>query len=254
MVSTAREALAHHPVEAVRSLYDLENVLKVRLQFGGPQPGGLDPDGVGVTQWQVALYAAGADPFEALKFIQFVMKHKIRTGILAAMPRLCVQVVTGELEMEALPQPWELEANAVNPAPKAFAVQPPRGRRHVLAQLEKKPKETTLVDGREEEEEEEPTPHGTYVFSVFGNIYPFRALFDEREVAGCQLQVGSPGEDKKEYIRFVEFEEEGDHEGLINMVLVECLNRIPVYFINMAGKEDKVAQWILHQPSVYPGE
>ena len=47
MVSTAREALAHHPVEAVRSLYDLENILKVRLQFGGPQPGGqLDPDGV----------------------------------------------------------------------------------------------------------------------------------------------------------------------------------------------------------------
>lgn len=157
---------------------------------------------------------------------------------------------------EALPQPWEPEANAVNPAPKAFAVQPPRGRRHVLAQLEKKPKETTSVDGGEEEEdqEEQPTPHGTYVFSVFGNIYPFRALFDERGVAGCQLQVGSPGEHKKEYIRFVEFEEQGDHEGLINMVLVECLNRIPVYFINMAGKKDKVAQWILQQPSVYPGE
>ena len=72
-------------------------------------------------------------------------------------------------------------------------------------------------------------------------------------MAGCQLQVGSPGEDKKEYIRFVEFEEEGDHEGPINLVLVECLRSIPVYFINMAGKEDKVAKWILQQQSVYPG-
>ena len=132
----------------MRSLYDLENILKVRLQFGGPQPGGqLDPDGVGVTQWQVALYAAGPDPFEALKFIQFVMKHKIRTGSLSAMPRLCVQMVTGELEMGALPQPWELETNAVTSVPKAFAVQPPRGRRHVLAQLERK--ETTSVEGEE---------------------------------------------------------------------------------------------------------
>ncbi len=86
------------------------------------------------------------------------------------------------------------------------------------------------------------------MFSVFGNIYPFRALFDQKEVAGCHLQVGAPGEDKKEYIRHVEFNAGEDHKKApINMVLVECLSSIPVYFINMVGKEGIVAQWVLKQ-------
>lgn len=183
---------------------------------------------MGVAQWQVALRAAGADPFEALKFIQFVM-NKIRAGILAATPRLRVRIVTRELEIiGALPQPWELDTSQCgDSAAESFG----GAATHV---------------GGSGEEQRHMAPKSSN--SVFGNIYPFRALFDEREVAGCQLQVGSPGENNKEYIRFV------DREGLINMVLVECLNRIPVYFINMAGKEDKVAQWILQQPSVYPGE
>ena len=46
--------------EDVRCLESLETVLRVKLNIGAPpQSGPLDPDGVGVAPWNMAIYCAG---------------------------------------------------------------------------------------------------------------------------------------------------------------------------------------------------
>eukprot|EP00434_Breviolum_minutum_P001733 symbB.v1.2.001539.t1/scaffold72.1/size350636/10 len=128
--------------------------------------------GSGILPWQTCVYAAGETPVEALKFIHFILSHPVQHGILPAMPELSVEVIGGNLG--SLPEPCVLnETPVVDPAPKPFSVVPPRGRRHVLAQLEQKAVEGEDSQAREEEQDDEEQQGGScYVFSVFGGIYP----------------------------------------------------------------------------------
>ena len=89
LLKFAREALLEHPDKDVRCLESLETVLRVKLNIGAPpQSGPLDPDGVGVAPWNMAIYCAGPDPSPALDLVAFVLDHKKRVGDLAAVPRL----------------------------------------------------------------------------------------------------------------------------------------------------------------------
>lgn len=52
-----------HPNAKVRTLPDLESVLRIRLVLGGPAQSGLsDPDGVGLVNWQTVLYSCDLQP------------------------------------------------------------------------------------------------------------------------------------------------------------------------------------------------
>ena len=190
IIVTAREALPSHLSPDVNSLAELEKVLRVRLQTGAPGPSGqVDPDGVGILPWQTCVYAAGETPVEALKFIHFILSHKVHHGILPTMPELSVDVIGGNLRN--LPEPWVLNETAVvDPAPKPFSVVPARGKRHVLAQLEQKAIEGEGSQAQEEEQDDEEQQGGScYVFSVFGGIYPFRARFNENSIAGAPCEA-----------------------------------------------------------------
>ena len=255
IIVTAREALPSHPSPDVNSLADLEKVLRVRLQTGAPGPSGqVDPDGVGILPWQTCVYAAGETPVEALKFIHFILSHKVHHGILPTMPELSVDVIGGNLRN--LPEPWVLNETAVvDPAPKPFSVVPARGKRHVLAQLEQKAIEGEGSQAQEEEQDDEEQQGGScYVFSVFGGIYPFRARFDENSIAGAHVKLGADGDGGREYLRYVEFRGLDEGRDKLKVVLENCLAGLPVYLVSMVNQSDPVVQWLLQQGTVCLGE
>lgn len=75
LMPTARAALARHPLSQVKSLYDLENVLGLRVRFGGPCEKVLGHDPLGFLNLGVSLYTSGASPCEALDFINFILQQ-----------------------------------------------------------------------------------------------------------------------------------------------------------------------------------
>ena len=160
--------------------------------------------GSGSCRGKLAFMLRGKPHVEALKFIHFILSHKVHHGILPTMPELSVDVIGGNLRN--LPEPCLNNTAVVDPAPKPFSVVPPRGRRHVLAQLEKKGVEVEGEDSqaREEEQDEEEQHGGScYVFSVFGGIYPFRARFGENSIAGAHVKLGADGDGGREYLRYM---------------------------------------------------
>ena len=237
----AKEALLNHPNPNIKDLPTLEALHHIRLMSGGPPLSGeMDVDGVGVQRWQTVIYAAGDGPTVALDFMYFILEHKLRRGMIASMPRLLLQMPCGGFQ-GPLQGPWQVNTVAdANAMPRAFAALPPRGRRHVLAQLEH--------EGDIEESK--------YRFFLRGGLYPFRTRLDELQVPAAQLDlVDDHGAPKQEYIRIVEFAGLEEGEGLLTAILEQALLRLPVYFINATEEEDDaVADWILQQPGVVPGK
>ena len=235
ILSTAKDALANSPNVNVRDMRALESVGRVRLLSGGPPPSGpADEDEVGIQKWQTVLYAAGPDPCPALDFIRLVLDYKLQTGALDTMPPLVAHLPDGGFQ-GPLKGAWQLVASVDCNLPKPFAAYPPRGRRHVLAQLERK-------------EEHGETK---YLFSVHGAIYVFRSRFDDLQVPVMEVQLS---ETVKVYVRVVEFSSLEDGEALLLSILEGALLRIPVYFMNKTRQEDdEVAAWILGQAGVTPG-
>ena len=237
----AKEALINHPDDRVRDLQALESILQVRFMTGGPPLSGpVDADGVGIQRWQTVLYAAGEDPSNVLDFIHFILEHKLRRGTIAFMPKLLLQLPDGGFQ-GPVQGPWQLAAVTQDSSnlPKPFAALPPRGRRHVIAQLEKR--------GGEDEVE--------YSFWLRGGLYPFRNRFDEMQISAAELDIQDDrGNPKQEYIRLVKFASLEGGETLLTAILENCLLRLPIYFMNEAGDDDEVANWILQQASVVPAE
>ena len=239
LLSNVKEALASNQDPNMQDLKAVEQTQKVRLISGGPPvEGQLDQDGVGIQKWQTVIYAAGEDPSKALDFIQLVLEHKLRRGILAVMPKLTVGFPNGGFQ-GPLHGAWQLSAMASDSGgvPKPFAALPPRGRRHVLAQLEIK------EDGEGKK----------YLFTLFGNLYPFRGRLEELQVSAAELDLGTEG--GAQHIHFLEFADLDEGEALLNPVLERGLLRLPVYFIDATSTvDDEVAAWLLEQPGVFLGE
>ena len=238
LLPNVKEALASNQDPNVQDLKALEQVQQVRLISGGPPlEGHMDQDGVGIQRWQTVIYAAGEDPSRALDFIYLVLEYKLRRGILAVMPNLVVGFPNGGFQ-GPLQGPWQLTAmTSDTDAPKPFAALPPRGRRHVLAQLE-------IKEGSEDKK---------YLFTLFGNLYPFRGRLEELQVSAAELDLGAEG--GAQHIRYLEFTDLDQGEALLNPVLEQGLLRLPIYFINATkAVDDEVAAWILAQPGVVLGE
>ena len=94
LLATANEVLQEHPDHRLRSLRDLEEVQQLRLVIGMPAKSGEnDPDGVGLVDWQLALYSGQGGVEAALDFIHFVLQQKVSKGYLTTMPALQASVM-----------------------------------------------------------------------------------------------------------------------------------------------------------------
>ena len=246
LLGVAREALLQHPDARVRSLQDVESVLQVRIVLGGPPSmGSIDPDKVGVKDWQLTLYCAGDAPTGGLEFIHFILQHKVQQNQLANLPDLQVHLASGEVAQ--FPEPWHVVDASRIEIPKPFAALPPRGRRHVIAQLE-----LDVDEGSEDSGEGTRAGSQKYILTFFGGIYTFRPRFDDKKIPGAQMPTGD-GE-QRDYVRYVRFNSEAASMQLVVTVLQDVLLGLPVYFVNMAGEADGMATWLQDQPTIVQAE
>ena len=244
LLKFAREALLEHPDKDVRCLESLETVLRVKLNIGAPpQSGPLDPDGVGVAPWNMAIYCAGPDPSPALDLVAFVLDHKKHVGDLAAVPRLGLLTAPRSLSFgEEFPR-W---ARMDFPLPKPFAVGPPKGRRHVVCQLELARVEAAKgegVDGEEllgEEEEGNCGETGPgaggrrYSLIFYGGIFAYRSRFDEVDVPGAHVVGRNGGGRDRDYVRVLEIEDSLEDKRRVQEIFADVL-------LGVQGRADPVA-------------
>ncbi len=236
VLNAAREALLHHPDENVRSLRQLEAQKMVKLIVGAPPTtGSNDQDNVGIVTWNPVLYVAGPTPNAALDFIHLVVQHKVRSGVIT-MPQFAVQVFADQ-DIQA-PAPWQVVpcVDMPDPMPSPFLALPPRGRRHVLCEFERQAPEKQQEDSDEEREVK-------YIFSVFGGIYAFREG-GSRNTLSKGLKCRST---TQEYVRMVEFSGLEEGKSSLTGILQNCLQQIPIFFINMAGSQDEAGVHLIIQ-------
>lgn len=242
-----RDAILEHPNPEVRALPDVEKVLRIRLVLGAPaQVGPSDPDEVGFVDWQLVIYSCGLSG--ALEFIHFILSYKVQKRFLRAMPDLAVHVAcSGCSPLLPLPAPWQmLEGTAVD-MPQPFSALPPKGRRHVLAQLEGPSKEDVTEEGTEEDEAE-----ATYTLTFRGNIYPFKDRFEDYGVPGALAAINEP--QQNDYVRYLVLKLDDASKQKVQEVMEDVLMALPLFFINMAGDADPMAAWLLQQPSIMEAE
>ena len=115
-------------------------------------------------------------------------------------------------------------------------VLPPRGRRHVLVQLDRSDDDNNAAR----------------TLSFYGNIYPFKDRFEDVGVPGA-LTVINPSQ-HNDYVRFLELKLDDACKQKVQEVLEDVLKGLPLYFINMAGSADPMASWLLQQPSIVEAE
>lgn len=245
LLSTVREALLEHPNPKVRSLADVETVLQLRVILGGPPPSGRsDPDNVGLVDWQLVLYCTGSSPSTALDFVNFLLQYKMQKGSLSVLPDLQVHMVTGAAD--ELPPPWRCADAAQISVPKPFGALPPKGRRHVLAQLEKEEAEGI------EDSERGGSQQAKYILTFYGAIYQFKDAFDQAQIPGAYMETSTA--DQRDYVRYVELTHEANAMQKVLLVLQDVLKGLPVYFVNMVDPADTMVAWVQEQPSIIAAE
>ena len=254
ILSVAKEALEEHPNDNIRSLRDLEGVLRIRLVAGAPaQAGPSDPDGLGIVDWQLVIYATAIK--DVLEFIQFVLDYKVQKGYISGVPELIAQI--SHMGPGTFSAPWKPLLDENIKLPKPFSVLPPKGRRHIVVQLEKQAE----IDGDGAADlatqgGEVAVPFGptdSYVLTFYGGIYHFKDRFEERGVPGALLAMRTD-QDQKEYVRYLEIKMDEVGMRQVRMVLEEVLKYIPLYFINLAGASDSLAIWLQKQSSIVQAE
>lgn len=248
VLTVAKDALQEHPDTRVRTLRDLETVLQVRLIVGSPaQAGPSDPDEVGFVDWQVVLYSTSLPA--ALAFIHFILDYKAQKGYASRVPDLAVHAV--DADVGALPDPWILLADSSFIPPKPFSVLPPKGRRHVILQLEQSKEGKPGVQSEEEDEADEKEEM-TYLLTFYGGIYHFKDRFEDLGVPGALVAINAS--EQKDYVRYLEIKLDPQSQDQVLMVLDCVLKGIPLYFVNMLGDADPMALWLQEQPSVFQAE
>lgn len=226
VLTVLKDALLEHPDPRVRAPKDLEEVLQLRLIVGSPpQSGPSDPDRVGFVDWQPVIYASNLNT--ALTFIHFMLEYKVQKDLLPSMPELAVYVTSDNAP--APPAPWQaVTPGRITSLPSPFCVLPPKGRRHVLAQLEK-----DTEDKEGEEDSQNSTTSAEYILTFRGNLYPFKEQFDDKEVPGTFVEMDATGQ--KDYARFLQFSPDDEKAKIqVQSVLEIVLQGMPIYFINMA--------------------
>ena len=253
MLNSVRELLeqqGHN--EGVKTLSDMEATWRIRIITGAPpQSGPTDVDGVGIPDWAPAVYCEGVTPARGLQLIYDTLKCKERKG--HALPTLKVhfQGVAGF----QIPEPWLVCGRAEASVPGPFSVLPPKGKRHILAQLEVQPPDENPEDEEAEAEENQTEPpQNKYVLSFFGGVWSFKDLFDEHRILGSS--VVKEGTERREYVRILDGLSINDQqsETRIRTVLEDVLRGIPIFLINNTEPVNEMATYLLSFDSVVHGE
>ena len=264
IMAVMREAVLEHPNVKVRTAQDVESVLGLRVVLGTPAPvGPSDPDGVGFVDWQLVIYSCGLPV--VLDFIHFILDYKVRKEIeIASLPLLAVHVIgSAGSPPPSLSSPWFYLKDTRIEIPKPFSALPPKGRRHLLMQLDvldkkgdnKEEDKGTLEMEQVEsvgEEKDQSQPDPTYAITFFGNIFPFKDRFDEQGIPVTLTVTNAVGQ--KSYTRYLEVSMDAPSKQKVLGVLEGVLKGLPLYFINMADKNDPMAAWVLQQPSIVQSE
>ena len=250
ILAVAAEALREYPDSRVRSLKDLEEVQQLRLVLGSPAKSGEnDPDGVGLVDWQLAIYSGAGGVEAALNFIRYILEYKVKKGYVPSMPGLAARLLQFS-EPIALPAPWQELADDSVSLPKPFEAHPPKGRRHVLMQLDRQEQDGTPASNNAEQEKKDGD--AAYLLTFFGGIYHFKERFENHNVPGALLPTGKT--EKRDYVRYLECGGGAAAEDRVRGVLGSVLLGLPVFFINGVGGGDPMSAWLLRQPSVIDGE
>ena len=142
--------------------------------------------------------------------------------------------------------------------PEPFRVMPPKGRRHVVAHLEKN---DDGIDGPAASEHEQDAEDGdgtrqeddaTYTLSFWGCIYHFKERFEAKGIPGSLVSTKS--QEHKDYVRYLKVGLDDEVRQQVELVLEDILKGMPVYFINTAGEDDLMAAWLQQQPSIFQKE
>ena len=166
---------------------------------------------------------------------------QVEKGLLTARPRMCIQMLSDLPDDIEIAAPWCTLAASEEPGASCapFAALPPKGRRHIIAQLD-----------LDNEDDDEDTDNQKYLLSFFGGIYSFRERFDDRAIEGTTLPTMSGGQ--SEYIRYINITNDEASRERILEVLEGVLKGLPVYFVNLAGEDDELAVWLQEQAAVFP--
>lgn len=235
LLTALKTYLEQQPDSTVKTPQDMEDNWGIRVLNGGPpMTGERDPDNVGILPWQAAIYCAGETPQKALELIVDILRHRN----LSAMPPLflwCQQ----KLNFEP-PTPWVTCEPALIQPPTPFAAPPPRGRRHIICQLER----------QRNSSETEETEEIKYMITTFGGIYTFRSRFDQQMIQGERVTAAEG--DKANYVRYLEDLKPNCQQSRrrVESLLVDVLMKVPVYLINAVGSRDPMATWVLSLDTV----
>ncbi len=260
LLGVCREALQEHPNQNIRDLAHLEAEMHMKILHGAPpMTGAPDPDGVGLEAWQPVVYAS--TPAEGLDMIRFIMQHKVKTGQILQLPHfIAVFPAQPNTETPQVPAPWIVHTE--HPLQQhAFRALPPRGRRHVLLQVE--------VDGvqhgrstippnqeatqQDEEIQENDVVDKNYTIMFFGGIYGFRELFDAANIQGGS--VPQPDGTKDEYVRHMKVTSSESDRQRLKTIFEQVLLGVPVYLIDQTDStDDPLVSWLLTQPAIHLGE
>ena len=229
LLATVKAALETHEA---KDLNTLESKHGIKIFTGAPpQSADADPDNVGIQAWRPVVYAVGMSPIAGLKFIQFILDFKVMRRDLPERPTMVLLQPEEAWPFGLMPPGWIFRHNTV--VPRAFDAQPPRGRRHVIMQLE----------SQEVGEEKQ------FMLSFYGGIYQFRDHFDHKSVSGAYAELPTGARD---YMRCVKFTDLETTKDLIEDILGQgVLDGTPVYFINAADETDReTVDWLASLPSV----
>ena len=253
ILAVVAEALREYPDSRVRSLKDLEEIQQLRLVLGSPAKSGEnDPDGVGLVDWQLAIYSGAGGVEAALNFICYILEYKVKKGYAPSMPQLTARLLQFS-EPVTLPAPWQELTDESVSLPKPFQALPPKGRRHVVMQLDRQEEDADDADGDSVGAGKGTDGQSTYILSFFGGIYHFKERFESHNVPGALLPAGNG--DKRDYVRYLEISlASAAAEQRVCAILKSVLLGLPVFFVNGVNRDHPLAMWLLRQPSVMESE
>ena len=202
-----RQFLPTHDV-AIQNLEDLANQRRIRVGVSGSNQ---ESDETGTKPWRVVLYGMESDPRSVIHLIAAFVEWKSKSPEYAeaGVPDLLLtQASASVFQNCGLSIDWNVAApGSLSPHP--FDAPPPKGRRHLLLQME-------------------DNEQGGYDFMFFGGTWAYRAEFDKACVDSGFVDAG----DRKEYVRLLKnIEDNDDGRARIGTIMQDVLKNQCVFLI-----------------------
>ena len=232
LVTVVNDMLRNHPDSNIIDTKGLEEQQKIRILNGAPsqQVADNDPDNMNFIPWRPVFYVAGDKLTHFFDLVHRILKYKVEMAHLLEVPSLQVQSKTRDwLQSEdELPEPWQLIHTDPEWLPSVFKVLPPRGRRHILCQLE----------AAEDDE---------YALMLMGGMYLFRDRLDSHKIQGGFAPSTDPTE-KRQYVRILKVTDTEEGRQKISSLMERVFHNMPVYFFHyLHDKNNPLLKWILSQ-------